>query len=98
MPNPLSSNMFGTTPTNVSAPTTNGIPQNVSNNIAHIKNIMSMLKASSNPQEMIQQVAKHNPQLNQVIQLCNGKNPEQVFRELCKQQNIDADEFIKMLQ
>ena len=98
MPNPLSSNMFNGTSDNVNTLPTNGIPQNVSNNIAHIKNIMGMLRASSNPQELIQQVAKNNPQLNQVIQLCNGRNPEQVFRELCKQQNIDSDEFIKMLQ
>ena len=70
----------------------------MSNNLAHIKNMMNMLKSSLNPDSLIQQVAKNNPQLSQVLQLCNGRNPEQVFREMCKQRNINADEFIKMLQ
>ena len=91
MPNPLNSNIFGT-----QQQTT--LPPDMSNNLAHIKNMMNMLRSSSNPQALIQQVAKNNPQLNQVLQLCNGRNPEQVFREMCKQRNIDADEFIKMLQ
>ena len=98
MSNPLNGNINGMQFNGMSNQPANGITPQMQQSAAHIKNIMGMLKSSGNPQATIQQVAQNNPQLNQVMQLCNGKNPEQVFRQMCADRGINADEFIKMLQ
>ena len=49
-----------------------------------------------NPYQMFLALAKNNPNMKPIIeQLQNGANPEELFRELCKQRNINPDEFIK---
>jgi hypothetical protein len=56
-----------------------------------------MYKGLNNPQQMVNQMLEKNPQLKAMIQSANG-NPEQAFRNMAKQMNIDPDEFIKMLK
>lgn len=52
-----------------------------------------------NPYSMLLEIAKSNPQMQPIVeQLQQGINPEQVFRALCKQRNINADEFVQNLQ
>lgn len=70
----------------------NGFPPELMQNIKEVKAFMGMLKG--NPQAMMQQ----NPMFNQIMQMCNGKNPEIVFKSMCKQKGIDADAFINALR
>lgn len=52
-----------------------------------------------NPYAMMLELAKNNPNMKPIIdQIQNGANPEALFRELCKQRNINPDEFIKDIQ
>lgn len=52
-----------------------------------------------NPYQMLIEMAKNNPNMKPILdQLQSGANPESLFRELCKQRNINADEFINDLQ
>ena len=67
-------------------------------NIAQFKNMISMLKTASNPTAMLQMLSQNNPQLAQVMQLCQGKNPEQVFRSMCAQKGINPDDIINQLK
>ena len=63
-------------------------------------NAMNMIKAFKgikNPQQMVNQMLEQNPQVKSLIQAANG-NPEQAFRNMAKQMNIDPDEFINMLK
>lgn len=63
-------------------------------------NAMNMIKAfkgASNPQQMVNQMLEQNPQVKSLIQAANG-NPEQAFRNMAKQMNIDPDEFMGMLK
>lgn len=67
-------------------------------NIQQVKGLMSQLNMMQNPQVAMQQMAQSNPQLNQVLQMCQGKNPKDVFYSVCQQRGIDPEQFIKMLK
>ncbi len=58
--------------------------------------IMGMLRNSNNPMGMIQQMFGANPQYGQVMQIVQGKNPqqlEQYVRNICKSQNINISQL-----
>lgn len=87
MPNPLN-NLFSQIPQQ-----NNGFL----NNIQNFQRIVSLLKSSNNPQAAIMQLAQQNPQMKQILNLCNGKNPKDVFIEECKNRGINPDEIISQL-
>lgn len=80
------------------------MPQNASANFANspavgqIKQIMNMLNGVQNPQAILQQVAQQNPQLAQVMQMCNGRNPQEVFYQLCQQRGVNPDDILNALR
>ena len=59
-----------------------------------------MVKNSNNPSAMLQNIISQNPQMQQVVNLAQGKNLnyQQIFRELARQKGIDPDKFIQELQ
>lgn len=79
----------------------NNMPNgNLANNpaIQQIKQMMGMLNGVQNPQAILQQVAQQNPQLAQVMQMCQGKNPQEVFYQMCNQRGINPDEILNALK
>lgn len=62
------------------------------------KRMMGMLNTVKNPQQTLMQVAQQNPQLNAVMQMCNGRNPQEVFYEECKKHNINPDDVMNLLK
>lgn len=62
------------------------------------KQMMNMLSSVKDPQKALMAVAQQNPQLNAVMQMCHGRNPEEVFREECKKCGADPDQIINMLR
>lgn len=40
--------------------------------------MINMARNGGNPMQMIQHMARSNPQINQVIQMMNGKSPDQL--------------------
>lgn len=73
-----------------------GLNPQLLQNIKQAKGFMSMAKG--NPNAFMQQMSQNNPMFNQVMQMCNGQDPEQVFRAACKARGIDAEQFIRELQ
>ena len=66
----------------------------LSNNMVQmIKNFKSL----KNPQAMVQQMLNQNPRVASLIQAANG-NPEQAFRNLAKEMNVDPNEIINLLR
>jgi hypothetical protein len=52
-----------------------------------------------NPYQALLELSKNNPNMKPIFeQLQKGTSPESLFREMCKQRNINPDEFIKDLQ
>lgn len=66
--------------------------------IQQVKGLVSQLNMMKNPQVAMQQMAQSNPQLNQVLQMCQCRNPKDVFYSVCQQRGIDPEQFIQMLK
>ena len=67
-------------------------------NMQQVKQIYSMLRNSNNPNYLLNQMASQNPQLRQTINLIKSNgNYEQIFRDMCKERGIDADEFVRQM-
>lgn len=67
-------------------------------NMQQVKQIYSMLRNSNNPNYLLNQMASQNPQLRQTINLIKSNgNYEQIFRDMCRERGIDADEFIRQM-
>ena len=56
-----------------------------------------MLKTSSNPQAMVNQVMNNNPQMRQIIQQYGG-NPKTAFYKYAEANGIDPNEVLNMLR
>lgn len=62
------------------------------------KRMMGMLQAVKDPQKALMMAAQQNPQLNAVMQMCQGRNPEQLFREECQKAGINPEEVMNLLR
>lgn len=56
-----------------------------------IQGIASMIKG--NPSGMI-----NNPQMEEVLRMVNGKNPQEVFYKKCEEMGINPDLILGMLR
>ena len=63
----------------------------------NLKQMVSMIKGVNNPQMMLNEMARKNPQLQSALQASNG-NYEQAFNNLAKQMNINPEEIINLLK
>ena len=66
--------------------------------IQHVKRMMNMFRAASNPQQMLMQAAQQNPTIGTVMQMCNGKNPKDAFYEQCQKMGVNPDDIINQLR
>lgn len=62
-----------------------------------LSNIMNMIKGIKNPNEMLSNMAKSNPQVNMLLNTVkNGGNPKDMFYEIAKQKGVNPDDIIEM--
>lgn len=66
--------------------------------LQQIKQSMNKLRGAANPQQALMQAAQQSPQLNAVMQMCQGKNPQEVFAEQCRQHGMNPDEAMRQIQ
>ena len=69
-----------------------GLPPQMMKNIQQVKGLMQM--ANGNPMALAQQ----NPMIGQVMQMCKGQNPEQMFYAMCQQQGINPEMILNELR
>lgn len=62
-------------------------------NFSGFHQLASMMKTAQNPMAMLQQ----NPQFAAVIQMCNGKNPRDVFIAECQRRGIDPEQAMQQM-
>lgn len=69
-------------------------------NFQNIKQMMSIIKASQNPQAMLNQMVNSNPQMKQVMEFINksGGDPKKAFYTLAEQNGVDPQQILNMLQ
>lgn len=62
--------------------------------------IMQMLRGAQNPMQTMMQLSQQNPQLNQIMQMTNGKTPaqmEQMVRQAAQQRGVDLNQLAQQL-
>ena len=72
----------------------NPLSQRLPNNI---KQMIQNFKMVTNPQAMVQEALKNNPQLKALLEASNG-NAEQAFKSMAKQMNVDPNEILSLLK
>ena len=63
----------------------------------NIRQMISNIKAMSNPRAYIEQQINSNPQFKSMLQASNG-NYELAFKNMCKQMNVNPEDIINMLR
>lgn len=73
--------------------------QSLPNNFNQVKQMLNLVKGSSNPQQLISNMLSQNPQMRQVMNMIqsSGKSPKDLFYELATQKGIDPNQIINML-
>lgn len=62
--------------------------------------MMQMLRGAQNPMQTMMQLSQQNPQLNQIMQMTNGKTPaqmEQMVRQAAQQRGVDLNQLAQQL-
>lgn len=65
-----------------------------------IMQMMGMLQNSKNPMAVMKQLAGQNPQLKQVMEITQGKTPQQMQQmaeNLAKQKGVNLQEFMQQM-
>lgn len=66
--------------------------------VQSVKRMMGMLRAAQNPRQAFMQAAQSNPALGAVMQMCNGKDPQQVFYAECQRRGVNPDDILNQLR
>lgn len=64
---------------------------------SQLKQAIQLFKYAQDPNAVLQMIAQKNPQMNQIMQMCSGKNPKDVFIEECNKRGIDPQSIIQQL-
>lgn len=62
--------------------------------------MINMARNGGNPMHMIQQMARSNPQINQVMQMMNGKSPDQLRQmasNMAKERGMSLEQVAQQL-
>ena len=63
-----------------------------------IINMFKQMGSMNNPQTYLNQIVQTNPQFAQVLQMCNGKNPQDIFYKMCQQRGVNPDTILKQFR
>lgn len=62
--------------------------------------MINVARNGGNPMQMIQQMARSNPQINQVMQMMNGKSPDQIRKmasNMAKERGMNLEQVAQQL-
>ena len=66
--------------------------------IASTKRMVGLLNAAKDPMAALNKAAGQNPTLAAALKLCNGRDPKEVFYELCDKNGINPDDILNQLK
>ena len=102
MANPLAGIMGGNASTAVAQTTPKNAPLSnmgmLKQAAQQLKKVMGTIQLMKNPKQAIMQMAQQDPQLNAVMQMCQGRNPQDVFAEQCKAHGVDPQAAMQQIQ
>lgn len=62
-----------------------------------INSMLKTIKAAHNPTQALTDMAQGNPALQGVLNMCQGRNPRDVFYEECLKRGINPDDILRNL-
>ena len=69
------------------------------NNLNRAKKIVDMMKASENPNAVLQEIAKTNQSVRQVMDLVNkAGNPRDAFYQMASAKGVDPEAILSMIR
>lgn len=65
-----------------------------------LKQTYNMLKNSNNPMQLIQNIAKQNPRMQQIMNMVNmsGRSPKELFYQMAQQRGVDPNQILNMFR
>lgn len=66
--------------------------------IGQAMRMVNQIRHSGNPLSAINVMAQSNPNIKRALDMCKGKNPQQVFKQMCQQNGIDPGQFAGMIK
>ena len=66
--------------------------------ISQAMQVVNQIKQLGNPQAAMNILAQQNPNIKKAMDMCQGKNPQQVFEQMCKQNGMDLGQIAKMIK
>lgn len=77
---------------------TNPILQNLTQ--TNLRTMLDMVRASQNPQAMLQQIAQTNPKMREVMSMvnANGGDARSTFYKMASERGVDPESILRMLR
>lgn len=66
--------------------------------MAQVIKAISSIKKSGNPEEAMKKLSMSDPRIKQAMNMCRGRNPQQIFEQACKQNGMDPNQITGMLK
>lgn len=60
--------------------------------------LVNQIKRTGNPEALINQMAQSNPNIKKAMDICKGRNPQEVFENGCKQVGINPNQISGMIK
>lgn len=60
--------------------------------------VVNQIRQTGNPQAAINAMAQQNPNIKKAMDMCKGKNPEQIFKQMCQQNGMDPGQLTGMMK
>lgn len=80
-----------------------GMMQNMMGNVMANNPVFQMfqlMRGGANPQQVLEQFAPNNPQVQQFLPLVRGKSTQEIettYRNMCKERGVDPDVFARQV-
>lgn len=66
--------------------------------ISQAMQVVNQIKRFGNPHAAMDILAQQNPNIKKAMDMCQGKNPQQVFEQMCRQNGMDLGQIAKMIK
>ena len=66
--------------------------------ISQAMQVINQIKQFGNPQVAMNILAQQNPNIKKAMDTCRGRNPQQVFEQMCRQNGMDLGQIAKMIK
>ena len=70
------------------------------NNLGQIKQMMNLFRNANNPQQLLTNMAKQNPQIQNIMNIVQntGKSPKDLFYQMAQQKGVNPDDILNALK